>query len=198
MERHSGTLKLPGGERCEVFDIPGTYSLSARSAEEQIACQAILGLPPYEAPEVVVVVIDATQLLRNLYLTLQILESGARVVVALNMVDLVASGGARIDHERLAQELGVPVVPVSGLRGSGIDDLARAIERCPRRRGPAHRSPCAASRPTSRRADITPRSVTDSRAPGRHGRFTRPGARALVPALHRPGRRAARDPRRAA
>ena len=128
VERHSGTLKLPGGGRCEVFDIPGTYSLSARSAEEQIACQAILGLPPYEAPELVVVVIDATQLLRNLYLTLQILEAGARVVIALNMVDLVASGGARIDHERLAQELGVPVVPVSGLRGEGISELASAIE----------------------------------------------------------------------
>lgn len=137
VERHSGTLKLPGGERCEVFDIPGTYSLSARSAEEQISCQAILGLPPYEAPEVVVVVVDATQLLRNLYLTLQILESGARVVVALNMVDLVASGGMRIDHARLAQELGAPVVPVSGLRGDGIDELARAIEAAVAEAAPA-------------------------------------------------------------
>jgi ferrous iron transport protein B len=129
VERHSGTLRLPGGGSCEVFDIPGTYSLSARSAEEQLACQAILGLPPYEAPDLVVLVVDATQLLRNLYLALQVIEAGTRVVVALNMVDLVEASGMQIDHEGLARELGVPVVPVSGLRGTGLAALEAEIER---------------------------------------------------------------------
>jgi ferrous iron transport protein B len=128
VERHSGTLRLPSGGACEVFDIPGTYSLSARSAEEQIACQAILGLPPFEAPDLVVLVVDATQLLRNLYLAVQVLESGTPVVLALNMADALAAAGMEIDHERLAAALGVPVVPVSGLRGTGIPDLVAIIE----------------------------------------------------------------------
>jgi len=129
VERHSGQLELPGGRSCEVFDVPGTYSLSARSAEEQLACRAVLGLPPYDCPDLVVLVVDGTQLLRNLYLTLQVLEAGCPVVVALNMIDLVESSGARIDHERLGRELGVPVVPVSGLRGTGIKALVAELER---------------------------------------------------------------------
>lgn len=129
VERHSGRMKLKATGGVEVFDIPGTYSLSARSAEEQIASQAIVGLPPHEAPDLVVVVVDATQLLRNLYLLLQVLETGAPVLVALNMVDLLEQGGRRVDPQELSQALGVPVVPVSGLSGKGIDQLRQAIDQ---------------------------------------------------------------------
>ena len=128
VERHSGKLLLPSFGSVEVVDVPGTYSLSARSAEEQIATQAIVGLPPLERPDLVVVVVDATQLLRNLYLALQVIETDVPVVIALNMVDLLEKGGQEIDMVRLARSCGVPVVPVSGLRGTGLDDLRSTID----------------------------------------------------------------------
>ena len=128
VERHSGTTHLPASGKVELVDIPGTYSLSARSAEEQIAALAIVGLPPLERPSLVVVVVDATQLLRNLYLALQVIETGLPVVIALNMVDLLERGGLHIDADALSRSCGVPVVPVSGLRGTGIERLRQAID----------------------------------------------------------------------
>lgn len=129
VERHAGKLSFPDGGTATVLDIPGTYSLSARSAEEQIASGVILGLAPYEAPDLVVVVVDATQVLRNLYLALQIIETGMPVIIALNMVDQLESAGLVIDEVKLAEVLGAPVVPVSGLNGRGIDDLKREMGR---------------------------------------------------------------------
>jgi ferrous iron transport protein B len=127
VERFEGRMKLPGGSQARLVDVPGTYSLSARSAEEQIASQVIVGVEPLERPALVVVVVDATQLLRNLYLALQVIESAVPVVIALNMVDMLASRGLSIDEARLSKELGVPVVRVSGLHGTGIEDLRQAI-----------------------------------------------------------------------
>jgi ferrous iron transport protein B len=126
VERHIGRLELPSGSEVEIYDTPGTYSLSARSAEEQIASQAIVGLSPLPAPDLVVVVVDATQLLRNLYLTLQVVETGTPIVVALTMVDLLERSGQTIDVGHLESTLGIPVVPVSGLTGGGIDQLKKA------------------------------------------------------------------------
>jgi ferrous iron transport protein B len=127
VERFEGRVDLGDGAHARVVDVPGTYSLSARSAEEQIASQAIVGIRPLERPALVVVVVDATQLLRNLYLALQVIETGVPVVVALNMVDMLEGRGLSIDSEELASKLGVPVVPVSGLHGTGIADLRAAI-----------------------------------------------------------------------
>ena len=127
INRFEGRLRFDSGGLARIVDVPGTYSLSARSAEEQIASQAIAGLPPLEAPELVVLVIDATQLLRNLYLALQVLETGVPVVVALNMVDMLESRGLAIDSEKLSEVLGVPVVRVSGLHGQGVDELRSVI-----------------------------------------------------------------------
>ena len=87
VDRHEGHLTLPGGTGVRVADVPGSYSLSARSPEEQLALQAVCGLPPSEAPQALVVVVDATQLARNLYLVLQLLETRVPLVVALNMTD---------------------------------------------------------------------------------------------------------------
>ncbi|MFT7669356.1 MAG: ferrous iron transport protein B [Planctomycetota bacterium] len=129
VERHSGKLKLPDGKTVEVFDIPGTYSLSARSAEEQIAAQTIVGLPPHAAPDLVVVVVDSTQLLRNLYLALQVVETGTPVVIALTMLDLLEKSGQRVDTGALSEALGIEVIPVSGLKGTGVGELNKAIER---------------------------------------------------------------------
>jgi len=129
VDRFEGRLSLGGGREARLVDVPGTYSLSARSAEEQIACQAIAGITPLPAPALVIVVVDSTQLLRNLYLTLQVLETAVPVVVALNMLDMLEERGQTIDREVLSRALGVEVVPVSGLHGTGMDELRRAIAR---------------------------------------------------------------------
>ena len=129
VERHEGRLKLGSGRSARLLDVPGTYSLSARSAEEQIASQALFGVAPHEEPALVVMVLDATQLLRNLYLALQVIETEVPVVVALNMVDMLEGRGLQVDCELLSKALGVPVIPVSGLHGTGLGELRDAIGR---------------------------------------------------------------------
>jgi len=128
VERHVGNLKLPDGRTVELMDVPGTYSLSARSEEEQLAIRAVAGLHPMERPDLVVCVVDATQLARNLYLVLQLIELDVPVVVALNMTDVVEKDGGSIDAQALKAVLGVPVVPVVGLTGRGLDELRAAIQ----------------------------------------------------------------------
>lgn len=125
VERRSGQLKLPRGV-VEVLDLPGTYSLSARSPEEQIAIEAVLGLEGLARPDLCVVVVDAGQLLRNLYLALQLIELEVPLVVAVNMIDEVERP---VDAGALGAVLGVPCVPISARRGVGMDALLEAIER---------------------------------------------------------------------
>ncbi len=127
VERHIGVLALPDLSRATVADVPGTYSLSSRSADEQIALQTIAGIPPATRPDAVLLVVDATQLARNLYLVLQVLELGVPAVVALNMTDDARRLGLDVDGEALARELGVPVVAVVARKGEGIEELKRAI-----------------------------------------------------------------------
>ncbi len=128
VERRAGKALLPSGARIEVVDLPGTYSLSARSAEEQVAVDAVL--PSQGAgPSAVLVVVDATTLARHLYLAVSILESGVPCVVALNMMDEARSGGVAIDHAALAKELGAPVVPIVARSGEGIPLLLAELER---------------------------------------------------------------------
>ncbi len=129
IDRHVAPLALDGHGEVLLMDVPGTYSLSARSREEQLAIQAIAGLHPLERPDVVVCVVDATQLVRNLYLVLQLIELGLPVVVALNMMDLVAATGQEVDVAALQRELGVPVVGVVASKGRGLPELGRAIAR---------------------------------------------------------------------
>lgn len=129
VERHEGRLELPDGRRASLLDVPGTYSLSARSAEEQIALAAVAGLPPHPRPDLVLLVVDATQLTRNLYLALQVLETGAPLVVALTMVDILERRGETLDIAALERVLGVPVVPFCGIDGRGTDELRRALAR---------------------------------------------------------------------
>ena len=129
VERTEATVNLDSNHPATICDVPGTYSLSARSAEEQIAILAIAGIPPLTPPDLTVIVIDATQLSRNLYLVLQVIETGGPAIVALNMVDMLSSRGLQIDSQELESQLGIPVVPVSGLTGDGVGDLrARMVE----------------------------------------------------------------------
>lgn len=128
VERRSASLSLPGGAAIELVDLPGTYSLTARSAEERVAVDAILP-PSGGAPAVVIVVVDATTLSRHLYLALSVLESGVPVVLALNMMDEARALGMSVDVGVLAAELGVPVVPIVARTLEGRSELLAAVER---------------------------------------------------------------------
>ncbi len=127
VERQEGTMKLADGVSARLLDVPGTYSLSARSVEEQIAMQAVAGLHPLELPDLVLVVVDATQLARNLYLVLQVIETGLPVVVALNMVDAQEAAGLAVDADAIQRDLGVPVVPTAAKSGRGLRELREAV-----------------------------------------------------------------------
>jgi ferrous iron transport protein B len=127
VERRSGTLALPAGP-ADVWDLPGTYSLNARSAEEQIAFDALVGVGDHRAPpDAVVVCIDATQLARSAYLLLQCRELGMRPVVALTMVD--EAGSAAPDPKALSALIGSEVVAVTARTGRGLPELRAAIDR---------------------------------------------------------------------
>jgi len=120
--RAEGTFDLEG-RKVKLVDLPGTYSLQAGSADEEIARDFVL----FGRPDVTVVVVDATRLERNLNLVLQVLEITDRVVVCLNLIDEAKRHGIVIDNERLERELGVPVVPTVARRGRGIPALLAAV-----------------------------------------------------------------------
>jgi ferrous iron transport protein B len=111
-----------------LIDLPGLYSLRPTSLDEQIARDVLLGRHPELAgPDVTVVVVDATNLVRNLYLATQLIETARPLVIALTMFDLVARSGLKINVRKLSAELGVPVVPVVAKQRVGLDELARAV-----------------------------------------------------------------------
>jgi len=120
--RAEGAFDLEG-RRVKLIDLPGTYSLQAGSADEEVARDFVL----FGQPDVTVVVVDATRLERNLNLVLQILEITDRVVVCLNLMDEARRHGIGIDVDELAARLGVPVVPTVARRGDGIPELLDAI-----------------------------------------------------------------------
>lgn len=111
------------GQTYKIVDLPGTYSLSSGSIEETIAATYIVE----QKPDVVVSIIDASNLDRNLYLVTQILETGARVIIALNMLDLAASKGIEINIEKFEQRIGIPVIPIIAVKNKGIKELLSAI-----------------------------------------------------------------------
>jgi ferrous iron transport protein B len=116
------------GSSVDVVDLPGAYSLLARSPDEAVARDEVLGRIPGEAaPDVVVIVLDAANLERNLFLATQILDTGRPCVVALNQADLALERGMRIDVAELSRRLGVAVVPTNGRTGQGRDALVQAI-----------------------------------------------------------------------
>jgi ferrous iron transport protein B len=112
----------------DLLDLPGTYSLSASSADEAVVLDVLLGRGAgRDAPDAIVCVVDAANLQRNLFFVSQVLEIGRPVVVALNMMDEADRLGVRIDAARLADRISATVIPVSGKRGTGIPELAAAI-----------------------------------------------------------------------
>jgi ferrous iron transport protein B len=122
VERAEGLL-LHKGHRIRVIDLPGIYSLSTYSLEEQVSRDFIA----LEHPDAVVNVIDASALERNLFFTIQLMELSPSQIVAVNQIDLAEKKGIHIDTERLSALLGVPVVQTVAIRGKGIDSLTEAI-----------------------------------------------------------------------
>ncbi len=122
VERAEGKLYYMGYE-IHVLDLPGTYSLSAYSQEEIVAREYVA----LERPDVVINIVDASSLERNLYLTIQLLELEAPLVIALNLWDVAVKKGIKIDVDALERELGVPVIPTVAITGYGVDRLLSTV-----------------------------------------------------------------------
>ena len=122
VEKKEGSCSYQG-HHIRVVDLPGVYSLTAYSPDEVIARNFIVE----GKPDAVVDIVDASNLERNLYLAVQILEMGAPLIIALNMMDMAESRRYRIDVDALAQEIGAPVVPMVANRNRGTDELLKEI-----------------------------------------------------------------------
>jgi len=129
VERKEGKLlNAPANANIRVLDLPGTYSLSPNSLDEQISRDVLLNrLPELPAPDLIVVVVDASNLQRNLYYATQVVELGHPTIIALNMIDVAEANGHHIDEKKLSEMLGVPVVPVVASNGTGVPDLRARI-----------------------------------------------------------------------
>src|SRR3984957_12748774 len=132
VERKEGSLLTPSGARIRILDLPGAYSLDALTPDEQVTADVLLGRRAGErAPDFVVCVTDATNLRQNLRLVLSLKRLGLPMVVALNMTDIARRKGISIDAERLARELGVPVVETVGVKASGAKRLIAMLDSAP-------------------------------------------------------------------
>ncbi|WP_448061995.1 ferrous iron transport protein B [Cellulomonas hominis] len=119
-----------GGDRSKVrlVDLPGTYSLLARSPDERVTAETVAGTGDLDVPDLAVVLIEAAALSRSLYLLAQVARTGQRAVVALTMNDVAAARGLHVDPVRLAAVLGAPVVPIDPRTGAGLPDLSRTVQ----------------------------------------------------------------------
>jgi ferrous iron transport protein B len=127
VDKKTGFCDLPDGRRAEIIDLPGTYSLYPKSRDESIVFSVLADKANPLRPDLVVVILDASNLKRNLLLYTQVADLKLPVIVALNMMDLAKKSGITIDVNAFAQKLGVPVVPISARKIEGIDQLKSAI-----------------------------------------------------------------------
>jgi ferrous iron transport protein B len=128
VELKFGETYSPHGRKLRVLDLPGCYSLHANAPDEKIALDALTGkLPGTAVPDLVVCVVDASNLERHLQLALQVIELGLPCVLALNMVDVAEKSGLRLDPAKLSEELGIPVVPMHANAAKGVIELKQAL-----------------------------------------------------------------------
>ena len=134
VEKKEGKLKK--NNEVTITDLPGIYSLSPYTLEEVVARNYLIG----ERPDVILNIVDATNLERNLYLTTQLTELGIPVVMALNMIDIVRKNGDKLNSAELSNRLGIPVVEISALKGDGVDKVAQEAVKAAQRKAsaPAH------------------------------------------------------------
>ena len=128
VDKKIGYAKLISGKQIEIIDLPGTYSLYPKSADEGIVFQVLADSKNSSHPDIVVLVVDASNLKRNMLLYSQVADLGIPLVLALNMVDLSEKQGLKIDTNKLATKLGVQVIPISARNNIGISQLKQAIE----------------------------------------------------------------------
>lgn len=167
IDRASASVTIDG-HAIELVDLPGTYSLSARSREEQIAVDSLLGRA-MPAPQAVVVVVDAATLGRALFMAIEVIATGVPVVIALNMSDEAAHDGLVVDVAALATMTGATVVRTVATKGEGIAELTAAIGR-------AATTPPAATRSLERPAALVPDLAELEAAILAEGMLERPGA----------------------
>ena len=132
VEKKTGRFFGSHGETMELIDLPGSYSLQVRSPDEAVARDLLLGRVEGERrPDIIIAVVDASNLDRHLYIAAQMLELGIPLVIALNMVDVAEERGLVIDLVELKERLGVPVIPMVASKGTGIIELKQAVSRSP-------------------------------------------------------------------
>ena len=133
VEKKTGRMEFQG-QRFELVDLPGLYSLAARSRDEMVAVEVLLERQSDVGPiDVVICIVDGSNLERHLYLVSQVLELGLPTVVAVNMLDIAASRGVKLELRHLQSRLGVPVIPIQANRGHGLPDLKCALLDATRR-----------------------------------------------------------------
>jgi len=155
VERKEGRLKgAPADLPVAILDLPGTYSLSPQSLDEQIARDVLFHrLPDVPAPDLVVVVVDASNLERNLYYATQVIELGYPTVIALNMVDVAEENGHHIEAAALSEALGVPALPLIANIGDGLHALRECVLQRLRAPSPGSASPALIELPALMRAE---------------------------------------------
>ncbi|MEQ8924968.1 MAG: ferrous iron transport protein B [Fulvivirga sp.] len=127
VDKKTGFTTLPNGEKVEIIDLPGTYSIYPNSKDERIVFDILANKAHSLHPDAVVVIVDASNFKRNLLLFTQIHDLDIPVILALNMMDIVEKTGLSIDAEKLSKELGVPVLPMKARSGKGLDLLKETI-----------------------------------------------------------------------
>ncbi len=139
--------QIKGQKNCSVVDLPGIYSLRPYTQEEIVSRDFILN----EKPDGIINIVDATNIERNLYLTLQLLELRVPMVLALNMMDEVRANGGTIDIKQISAELGIPVIPISASKGEGVSELIdKAVSTAREKRKPLVYDFCSSSSPVHR------------------------------------------------
>jgi len=129
VERKTGVFRTPSGHSVSLIDLPGTYSLRARSPDEQITRDLVLGrLAAETPPDLLVCVADATNLRLALRLVIELKRVGRPLLLVLNMIDIASRRGVEIDLDRMAAEIGVPIITAAAVRRGGIDDLMRRLD----------------------------------------------------------------------
>jgi ferrous iron transport protein B len=129
VERKAGAFQTPSGRSVNVIDLPGTYSLRARSPDEEVTRDVVLGRFASEAtPDLLLCVADATNLRLALRLVIELKRVGRPLLLVLNMIDIARRRGVEIDLDRLSAELGVPVITAAAVRRGGTDDLMRRLD----------------------------------------------------------------------
>src|SRR5579885_3015263 len=129
VERKSGMLQTPGGRSVNLIDLPGTYSLRARSPDEEVTRDFVLGRFKAESqPDLLLCVADSTNLRLALRLVLELKRIGRPLLLVLNMIDIAKHRGIEFDLERMSAELGVPVITAAAVRRGGTDELMRRLD----------------------------------------------------------------------